>query len=144
MITMTSVGYGDFYAQSHCGRLIAIFAALWGTLNMSLFVVALNNILNLDSSESKAYMLMERLEYKDKLRVEAVGALAAGYKIKLLKKKPKIDPFALKMAQRAYNNHMEEFRTLNRQIRNISDKEADMETLKNGMENLLDDFEIML
>lgn len=83
---MTSVGYGDFYAQSHCGRAIAVLAALWGTLNMSLFVVALNNILNLDSSESKAYMLMERLEYKDNLRVEAVGALAAAYKMKLLKK----------------------------------------------------------
>lgn len=39
---------------------------------------------------------------------------------------------------------MKEFSTLNRQIRNISDKEADMENLKNGMDNLLEDFEIML
>ena|SRR5438105_4231296 len=92
MITMTTVGYGDFYAQSHCGRAIAILSALWGTLNMSLFVVAMNNILELDSSESKSYMLMERLEYKDKLRVEAVGALAAAYKVKILKKQEKINP----------------------------------------------------
>jgi hypothetical protein len=65
---------------------------------MSLFVVALTNILNHDSSEAKSYMLMERLEYKDKLRKEAVGALAAAYKIKLLKKKTNINPFELKMA----------------------------------------------
>lgn len=59
---------------------------------MSLFVVALNNILNLDSSESKAYLLMERLEFKDKLRKEAVGALAAAYRVKLLKRKDNINP----------------------------------------------------
>lgn len=43
LITMTTVGYGEFFAQSHCGRCIAIMAALWGTCNTSILVVALNN-----------------------------------------------------------------------------------------------------
>lgn len=61
LVTMTTVGYGDIYARSHLGRLIAIITAFWGTLNMSLFVVSLNNILAFTFSESKSYNLLQRI-----------------------------------------------------------------------------------
>jgi len=48
-ITMLTVGYGDVYPKSHMGRLIGIVIAVWGAFYVSLFVVALNNILNFDS-----------------------------------------------------------------------------------------------
>lgn len=71
MITMLTIGYGDVYAKSHMGRLIAIVIAGWGAFYVSLFVVALNNMLELDSPEVKSYMLLQRLLFKDDLRVEA-------------------------------------------------------------------------
>ena len=51
VITMTTIGYGDYAAASHMGRLIAIIIAFWGVFYVSLFVVALSNILNFDSPE---------------------------------------------------------------------------------------------
>jgi hypothetical protein len=50
-ITFSTVGYGDFFAKSHLGKVIAVMMAFWGTLNSSLFIVSLNNILAHDPSE---------------------------------------------------------------------------------------------
>ena len=80
IITLTTIGYGDFYAQTHMGRFIAILIAFFGNFFVSLFVVALTNILNFDSAEQKAFMLLSRLNAKEKLRVEAAGMLSAAYK----------------------------------------------------------------
>lgn len=85
MITMLTIGYGDVFPKSHMGRLIGIVIASWGAFYVSLFVVALNNMLELDSPEKKAFMLLQRLLFKDDLRLEAAGALAAAYKLKLAK-----------------------------------------------------------
>lgn len=58
MITMLTIGYGDVYPMSHMGRLIGIVIAIWGSFYVSLFVVALNNILEFESPEKKAFMLL--------------------------------------------------------------------------------------
>ena len=65
VITMTTIGYGDFSAASHMGRVIAIIIAFWGTFYVSLFVVALTNILDFDSPEQKSFMLLSRLDAKE-------------------------------------------------------------------------------
>lgn len=49
MITMLTIGYGDIYAKSHMGRLIAIVIGGWGAFYSSLFVVALTNMLEFDA-----------------------------------------------------------------------------------------------
>ena len=85
IITMTTVGYGDVYPKSHMGRMIGIIIAFWGVFYVSLFVVALTNILNFESVESKAYMLLQRLTYKDQLREEAAGMLSAKFRVRLIK-----------------------------------------------------------
>lgn len=86
LITMTTIGYGDYAAGSHMGRLIAIIIAFWGVFYVSLFVVALNNILNFDSPEQKAFMLLTRLCAKEQLRTEAAGMLSSAYRLKLYRK----------------------------------------------------------
>jgi len=58
LITMTTVGYGDFFPKTHCGRVIGIITAFWGTLYVSLFVVSTTNILTFDPSENKAFLLL--------------------------------------------------------------------------------------
>ncbi len=57
-ITMTTVGYGDFYPSTQMGRFIAILASLYGVCLTSLFVISLNNVLSFQSNERKAYMLL--------------------------------------------------------------------------------------
>jgi len=83
LITMTTVGYGDFYAKSHMGRFVGIITAFWGVFVVSLFVVSIQNILNYDSPESKSYNLLKRLDTKEQMRLHAANMLRAKYKIKI-------------------------------------------------------------
>lgn len=87
LITMTTVGYGDFYPKSNIGRLVGIIIAFWGVLFVSLFVVTLTNLLDFEGGEEKSYYLLQRLKQKDKLKVEAVNLLSSAYKKKLTFKK---------------------------------------------------------
>jgi hypothetical protein len=58
MITILTIGYGDIYPKSHFGRLIGIVIAFLGVYNTSLFIVALNNMLEFESPECKAFNLL--------------------------------------------------------------------------------------
>jgi len=48
IITMTTVGYGDFYPRTFFGRLLDIFIAVWGIFIISMMVVVLTNTFKLD------------------------------------------------------------------------------------------------
>lgn len=61
MVTMTTVGYGDFYPKTNMGRVVGIVIAFWGVFLVSLFVVSLSTMLEFDSGEQKAFALNERL-----------------------------------------------------------------------------------
>lgn len=41
IITMTTVGYGDFVAKTYLGRIISIMACIWGNFLISLMVISL-------------------------------------------------------------------------------------------------------
>lgn len=45
IITMATVGYGDYFPISNFGRIIGILACLWGVFIVSIMVVTLNNLL---------------------------------------------------------------------------------------------------
>ena len=47
MITMTTVGYGDIYPQTHFGRFFAVIACLIGMLLVSYLIVGVNSIFEL-------------------------------------------------------------------------------------------------
>jgi hypothetical protein len=107
---MTTVGYGDFFPLTHCGRMISTITAFWGVLLLSLIVVALNNIFEFDASEIKAFMLLKRLSTKDMLKKQSMEFIQSRIKIARLMKpnrfwkegQPKkvIDYEAVKMSQR--------------------------------------------
>lgn len=48
VITLTTVGYGDMYAVTIPGRCVTMVLALWGTTLISLFVVVISGIFELD------------------------------------------------------------------------------------------------
>ena len=56
-MTMTTVGYGDFYPKTNIGRMVGIVIAFWGVFIVSLFVVSLSTMLNFDPGEEKAFDL---------------------------------------------------------------------------------------
>jgi hypothetical protein len=41
VVTMTTVGFGDFYARTYIGRIVSIVACFYGVFLVSLMVVTL-------------------------------------------------------------------------------------------------------
>jgi hypothetical protein len=134
MITMFTIGYGDVYPKSHMGRFIGIIICGWGVFYVSLFVIALNNMLEFNPPELKAYNLLQRLSLKEKLRTTAAGALASTYKLKFVRKQPNLNRKLEILHLRKYRMHMQEFNKISKQIRNVSDPDADMEAIKNSVD----------
>lgn len=56
LITMTTVGYGDFAPRTVLGRLTACLCASWGVLIMSIMVVVLTETFYLQKSILNDYL----------------------------------------------------------------------------------------
>ena len=54
IITMSTVGYGDYYARTIPGRFVSLIASIIGVFLVSSMVVALASTLNMSDSEAKA------------------------------------------------------------------------------------------
>jgi CDP-diglyceride synthetase len=64
IITLTTVGYGDYAPKTDFGRIIGIITAFWGIFFLSLFVVALTNTLELGQQDNRAFILLRRLSLR--------------------------------------------------------------------------------
>jgi succinate-acetate transporter protein len=53
IITMTTVGYGDFYARTEIGRFVIFIVCIWGVFVVSLMVVTMTNILTMSGGEER-------------------------------------------------------------------------------------------
>lgn len=57
-ITMTTTGYGDFFPRTNYGRILDTVIAIWGSFIFSLIVRVLSSLINLESSEQKAHIIL--------------------------------------------------------------------------------------
>lgn len=65
---MTTVGYGDVYPKSYGGRIMGIALCIWGVLLVSLFVVTVSEQLELTQLQKNAYVLIQRITFRDALK----------------------------------------------------------------------------
>ena len=54
VITLTSVGYGDFYPKSWLGRSVIMICAIWGAVLISFIVLVTSNIFSLSETQENA------------------------------------------------------------------------------------------
>ena len=73
VITMTSVGYGDFKPQSVLGRLTGTICVTWGVLIVSIMVVVLINAFRMDRSTYMiTQMRLSLLTYSEGSRIQVI------------------------------------------------------------------------
>jgi hypothetical protein len=67
-VSMTTVGYGDFYAKTHIGRFITIIACSIGIYFVSMMMVFMTQKSVLNENETKAYKLITRLKLRNEIK----------------------------------------------------------------------------
>lgn len=109
IVTMTTVGYGDFYPKSYISRVIGIICSFYGVYIVSLFVVTQVNFLEMTKSEERAYNLIETLETKDQLLKKANNVIVAGYKSKKMKESNPESKFKINQSEKTFRLRMNTF-----------------------------------
>lgn len=77
MLTITSVGYGDFYPRSGLGRIVVFLSSVSGISIISMMVVTITNTLSLSSLEERALTVLTKLTMKESLKKSAARILSA-------------------------------------------------------------------
>ena len=78
-ITMTTVGYGDYFPSSFLGRTIGIVSCTCGIFLISMLIVAISNLLELSSIEENVFKIMQRIKLtkeKDNIAAKLITKLA--------------------------------------------------------------------
>lgn len=86
-ITMSTVGYGDIYAETTYGRLISIIIGITGIFINSLITVILNDIFTFIGGELKSFNKIKMLELRNEVRVTVKDLVKHMGTIIVLKKK---------------------------------------------------------
>ncbi|CDW88591.1 small-conductance calcium-activated potassium channel protein [Stylonychia lemnae] len=138
LVTMTTVGYGDYFPKTNMGRIIGLIIAFWGVFIVSLFVVSLSNMFEFDGGELKAFTLNERLQAKEDLRVEASNVLSSAYRQRQVIQKNPNDRAQILSAFRNFRKYMVRFQSIARQIRAFSQHESEVKVLGKEIEELME------
>lgn len=123
IITMATVGYGDFYPTTHLGRVVDVIACFWGTFLVSLMVLSLTISSELTPQERKAYDIIKKKEAKVHLEVSAANTIKSAIRLRIFLKR---NPFCNEKTRAGYvnkfKNSLIKYRTIKR---NIKAKEQD-------------------
>lgn len=72
IVTMSTVGYGDFYPVTHVGRFIAIFAMMWGQFLISLLLIAMVITADFSTQEEKAFNSIKTSEFYNEMALQCL------------------------------------------------------------------------
>lgn len=75
IVTMTTVGYGDYVPKSHPGRFIGVLSSFLGMMLLSLIVVSLGSITEFTLEEKKAFSKLKKLMADDNLENKAANVV---------------------------------------------------------------------
>lgn len=139
IVTMSTVGYGDFFPKTHFGRIVGVLICIWGVVVVSIFVVTVTNMLAFDPTEEKTYSLLQRLSYKEELKKQATRVLAAAYKGRSHLKKNTKNSRAYVGSIRDFRKNILSFQKTARTVRSFYEGDTDIEILGKSVEGLYDE-----
>jgi hypothetical protein len=107
MITMTTVGYGDYAPKTISGRVLGFFLCIWGIFLMSMIVVILFQSLELSYEEKQALVIFNKLEAKKPLTKAAAEVITEVWIMKKRKQKN----------SKLFEEKIQEFKRLQKQLK---------------------------
>lgn len=87
LVTISTVGYGDYYAVTLPGRVIAFAVCLWGVVTVAVMILFVSRLLKFGSGEDNALAILQRLEFKEEMRAAAANVLTTGLRYCLAAKR---------------------------------------------------------
>lgn len=107
LISILTVGYGDYYPTTMVGRAIALIAFLWGTFLISLIVVSMTFSVEFSSQQEKSFNEIKKQKVKSKLNTYGMKFIVYSVEFTMLLKKykelknldNKDDPIRLKLRE---------------------------------------------
>ena len=72
IVTMTTVGFGDYVPYTTLGKIITMLTALWGAFIISLLIVSVNAIFTLSPKQKTAYTKLIRVRAAAKCIISAL------------------------------------------------------------------------
>ena len=75
IVTMATVGFGDYWPTSYLGRIVGMLSCFWGVFTLSTMVVILNNLLEFTEGERKSFDLLMKMKCKDELKACTVNVI---------------------------------------------------------------------
>ena len=82
ILSMTTVGYGDFFPKTHFGRVIIIFSAFFGNLLTSMTILNLTEFTSFTNEESKSFLILNRIKIRKELNNTCEKILFLAFKVK--------------------------------------------------------------
>lgn len=129
IVTMTTVGYGDFYPRTVFGRCIMFVCCLYGMIMTSLMVSYVSQELTLSSGEYKAFVVICRLNIRRNVKQKATRVLNKFAHVIVLRKQGQSAAVKRKNLLRDMYNQCKDIHLLNLRYKNTQDlsPEEDMD-----------------
>ena len=89
-VTMTTVGFGDYFCKSHLGRLMSTIVAFLGILNISLLLVSLDRTTKLNQFQALSYEFINKLQARDLVRHHSAIVVADVLRVCAYKKRKRV------------------------------------------------------
>jgi hypothetical protein len=139
VVTMTTVGFGDYYPVTLPGRVTVFFICIWGVFTVSLSIVSLANLLVLEPGEEKSYIIMKRLKFRDNMRELAGSVLTAAVRYRhLIRHYPKEKKtHAIQLGR--FRNYINEFHKLRIQMRIVYDFDSFEDCIERSISYVIED-----
>jgi len=118
VVTMTTVGFGDFYPMTYFGRITIIFASFVGTFVISMTMVSLNRTKDFSLQENKSFTLIRRLSVRKKIQHFAGKSILYFLRSVRSMQKLEADPnnpvhrTDLTLYEESYERYIEQFKAL--------------------------------
>ena len=115
----------------------------WGVLVVSMFVIVLTALLNLESAEEKSLLILQRLSFKENMKSSAAFVLTSALRYRwLIRQHP--EKLRLQRIQLGkFRRYTNEFQLLRNQQRNLYNFDSQEDRIEGKVTELLDETEVL-